>query len=203
LLVEERCHQGFLQVGSEKAAVWSRQTTVRLQLTGNAFQRHCQLSRPCYACCVGGAAARVGRSFGRLLCCRTLTERGAKRRPGSAKLTMPLQSFLSVTPRLNEISPAHECRPQCQDEQRHTGKAADQQRRHPGDSSVLAEKVKEDGHRHGDHHRPRQPQPRKIAITNTMPTKSDTRLIVRPSRPEPAPILKFLRTIALSYACAI
>ena len=32
-------------------------------------QRHCQLSRPWYARCVGGAAARVGRSFARLLCC--------------------------------------------------------------------------------------------------------------------------------------
>jgi hypothetical protein len=31
--------------------------------------RHCQLSRPWYAHCVGGAAARVGRSFASLLCC--------------------------------------------------------------------------------------------------------------------------------------
>jgi len=30
---------------------------------------HCQLSRPWYARCVGGAAAWVGRSFARLLCC--------------------------------------------------------------------------------------------------------------------------------------
>jgi hypothetical protein len=30
---------------------------------------HCQLRRPWYARCVGGAAARVGRSFARLLCC--------------------------------------------------------------------------------------------------------------------------------------
>ena len=32
-------------------------------------RRHCQLSRPWYARCVGGAAARVGKSFARLLCC--------------------------------------------------------------------------------------------------------------------------------------
>src|SRR5438132_13807914 len=32
-------------------------------------RRHCQLSRPWYARCVGGVAARVGRSFARLLCC--------------------------------------------------------------------------------------------------------------------------------------
>ena len=31
--------------------------------------RHCQLRRPWYAPCVGGAAARVGRSFARLSCC--------------------------------------------------------------------------------------------------------------------------------------
>ena len=33
------------------------------------FQRHCQLRRRWYARYVGGAAARVGRSFARLLCC--------------------------------------------------------------------------------------------------------------------------------------
>jgi hypothetical protein len=42
---------------------------------------HCQLSRPWYARCVGGAAARVGRSFARLSCCPTLTERGSKKAP--------------------------------------------------------------------------------------------------------------------------
>ena len=55
----------------------------------NGSGRHCQLSRPLYARCVGGAAARVGGSFARLLCCAALTERGRKRRPGSVKLTMP------------------------------------------------------------------------------------------------------------------
>jgi hypothetical protein len=43
--------------------------------------RHCQLSRPWYARSVGGAAARVGRSFARLLCCPALTERGRKKAP--------------------------------------------------------------------------------------------------------------------------
>jgi len=43
--------------------------------------RHCQLSCPWYARCVGGAAARVGRSFARLLCCPALTERGRKKAP--------------------------------------------------------------------------------------------------------------------------
>ena len=38
LLVEKHCHQAILQVGSEKTALWSWQTTVRLQLTRNAFQ---------------------------------------------------------------------------------------------------------------------------------------------------------------------
>jgi hypothetical protein len=42
---------------------------------------HCQLSRPWYARCVGGAAARVGRSFARLLCCPALTERDRKKAP--------------------------------------------------------------------------------------------------------------------------
>jgi hypothetical protein len=42
---------------------------------------HCQLSRPWYARCVGGAAARVGRSFARLSCCPALTERGRKKAP--------------------------------------------------------------------------------------------------------------------------
>jgi putative transposase len=32
-------------------------------------ERHCQLSRPWFARCVGGAAAWVGRSFARLMCC--------------------------------------------------------------------------------------------------------------------------------------
>jgi hypothetical protein len=45
------------------------------------FLRHCQLRRPWYARCVGGAAARVGRSFARLLCCPALTERGSKKAP--------------------------------------------------------------------------------------------------------------------------
>src|ERR1700674_2413315 len=40
--------------------------------------RHCQLRRSWYARCVGGAAARVGRSFARLLCCPAPTERAAK-----------------------------------------------------------------------------------------------------------------------------
>jgi len=44
-------------------------------------RRHCQLSCPWYARCVGGAAARVGRSFARLLCCPALTERGRKKAP--------------------------------------------------------------------------------------------------------------------------
>jgi hypothetical protein len=42
---------------------------------------HCQLSRPWYARCVGGAAARVGRSFARLSWCPALTERGRKKVP--------------------------------------------------------------------------------------------------------------------------
>ena len=50
--------------------------------------RRCQLSRPWYARCVGGAAARVGRSFTYLWCCPALTERRRKRRAESAKLTM-------------------------------------------------------------------------------------------------------------------
>jgi hypothetical protein len=41
--------------------------------------RRCQLSRPWYARCVGGAAARVGRSFTYLWCCPALTERRRKR----------------------------------------------------------------------------------------------------------------------------
>src|ERR1700730_14120477 len=49
----------------------------------------CELRRSWYAHCVGGAAARVGRSSPRLLCCPALTERAAKERSGSAKLTMP------------------------------------------------------------------------------------------------------------------
>jgi hypothetical protein len=36
---------------------------------------HCQLSRPWYARCVGGAAARVGRTFARPLCCPALRAR--------------------------------------------------------------------------------------------------------------------------------
>src|SRR5215472_7909944 len=51
-------------------------------------ERRCQLSRPWYARCVGGAAAGVGRSFARLLCCPALTEWGRKGRAESAKLTM-------------------------------------------------------------------------------------------------------------------
>ena len=43
--------------------------------------RHCQLSRPCCTRCVGGAVARVGSSFARLLCCPALTERGRKKAP--------------------------------------------------------------------------------------------------------------------------
>src|SRR5215469_8478934 len=39
----------------------------------------CQLSRPWYSRCVGGAAAWVGRSFARPLCCPALTERGRKK----------------------------------------------------------------------------------------------------------------------------
>jgi adenylate cyclase len=46
-----------------------------------ALDRHCQLSRPWYARSVGGAAARVGRSFARLVCCPALTERGSKKAP--------------------------------------------------------------------------------------------------------------------------
>ena len=42
---------------------------------------HCQLRPPWYAPCVGGTAARVGRSFARLLCCPDLTERGRKKAP--------------------------------------------------------------------------------------------------------------------------
>jgi hypothetical protein len=42
--------------------------------------RHCQLSRPWSARCVGGAAARVGRSFARLVL-PVLTERGRKKAP--------------------------------------------------------------------------------------------------------------------------
>src|SRR6516225_9982080 len=42
----------------------------------DALGGHCQLSRPWYARCVGDAAARVGRSFARLLCCAALAERG-------------------------------------------------------------------------------------------------------------------------------
>ena len=44
---------------------------------------HCQLSCPWYARCVGGAAARIGKSFARLLWCPTLTSRATRRRPGS------------------------------------------------------------------------------------------------------------------------
>jgi hypothetical protein len=47
----------------------------------NIGSRHCQLSHPWYARYVGGAAARVGRSFARLLCCPALTERGRKKAP--------------------------------------------------------------------------------------------------------------------------
>ena len=41
--------------------------------------RRCQLSRPWHARCVGGATARVGRSFTYLWCCPALTERRRKR----------------------------------------------------------------------------------------------------------------------------
>src|SRR6266436_3213128 len=57
-------------------------------LLSNYSRRHCQLSRPWYARCVGGAAARVGRRFSSLLCCPALTEQGRKKAPGSVKLTM-------------------------------------------------------------------------------------------------------------------
>jgi transposase len=46
-----------------------------------AANGHCQLSRPWYARCVGGAAARVGRSFASLSRCPALTERGRKKAP--------------------------------------------------------------------------------------------------------------------------
>jgi class 3 adenylate cyclase len=39
------------------------------KITEHRGRRHCQLSRPWYARSVGGAAARVGSSFARLLCC--------------------------------------------------------------------------------------------------------------------------------------
>jgi hypothetical protein len=42
---------------------------------------HGQLRRPWYARFVGGAAARVGKSFARLLCCPLKTERGRKKAP--------------------------------------------------------------------------------------------------------------------------
>jgi hypothetical protein len=55
--------------------------------------RHCQFSCPWYARWVGGASARVGRFFAHLSCRPALTERGSKRRPGSAKLTMPREGL--------------------------------------------------------------------------------------------------------------
>src|SRR5262249_15465539 len=64
-------------------------TVVMLRRDVDANDRHCQLSRLWYARRVGGAAARVGRSFARLSCCPTQTERGRKSRAESAKLTMP------------------------------------------------------------------------------------------------------------------
>jgi len=39
------------------------------RLEVDKLDRRCQLSRPWYARCVGGVAARVGRSFAHLSCC--------------------------------------------------------------------------------------------------------------------------------------
>ena len=41
----------------------------RRRATLDTARGHCQLKPPWYALRVGGAAARVGRSFARLLCC--------------------------------------------------------------------------------------------------------------------------------------
>jgi hypothetical protein len=65
---------------------------------GDARHGYCQLRRPWYARCVGGAAAPVGRFSARLLCCPAPTERAAKGCPGSAKLTMPLILMASAAP---------------------------------------------------------------------------------------------------------
>src|ERR1700730_16619135 len=72
------------------AAVFSiRPDSRRLVGAAKECAGHYQLRRPWYACCMGGAAARDGRSFARLLRCPAPTERAAKRCPRSAKLTMP------------------------------------------------------------------------------------------------------------------
>jgi len=66
---------------SRTAEVPYRQRFKQGWLVDQGPRRHCQLSCPWYARCVGGAAARVGRSFARLLCCPALTERGRKKAP--------------------------------------------------------------------------------------------------------------------------
>jgi len=83
-LAQDRPKLGF------RCAERARHMAVDLALAYcDVSERHCQLSRPWYARCVGGAAARVGRSFARLFCCPLKPSGAAKRRPGSAKLTMP------------------------------------------------------------------------------------------------------------------
>src|SRR6516164_6194794 len=76
----------FLSPGARFAPVPTlTDAVIRYQMA-----RHCQVSRPRYARCVGGAAARVGRSF-LTYCAAPLQPSGAaQRRPGSVKLTMPV-----------------------------------------------------------------------------------------------------------------
>jgi hypothetical protein len=48
-------------------------------LSGLIVGRYCQLSRPWYARCVGGAAARVGKILCPLIALPALTERGPEK----------------------------------------------------------------------------------------------------------------------------
>jgi hypothetical protein len=68
---------------SGKAVADSRFTDAVLSPESKAdwtdWHGHCQLIRPWYARSVGGAAARVGRSFAHQLCYPALTERGREK----------------------------------------------------------------------------------------------------------------------------
>ena len=69
----------------DSGTVWfatpSRAETCTLYSLPVSRRTHCQIRGLWYARCIGGTAARVGRSFARLLCCPDLTERGRKEAP--------------------------------------------------------------------------------------------------------------------------
>src|SRR5262249_28481729 len=59
----------FLAIDRRAAAELNHAGLDRVERQRECRERHCQLSRPWYARCVGAAAARVGKFFARLLCC--------------------------------------------------------------------------------------------------------------------------------------